>query len=75
MPRQAHALVQDAQNADFVHADPVNDDVRADQIGQLRRRQMIPAMVEPRAMTKQVKGVVDLVSYACIRAAPQVSPV
>jgi hypothetical protein len=35
---QAHALVKDANNGDTVRARPIDDDVRADEVGLMRGR-------------------------------------
>lgn len=58
----AHALVQDAHNANAVRSDAVDDDVGANQVSQVRRWQVVAAMTKLRIMADRRQRIVDLVA-------------
>ena len=59
---QTHALVQDAHDRDTALALTEYDHVRTDQIGQVRRRQIIAVMAELRVVAESLQRVIDLVA-------------
>lgn len=59
---QAHALMQDSGDADGISHGPVDDDVRADQVGQERRRKIVAAMADLRVVADRRQGVIKLVA-------------
>lgn len=62
MPGQAHALVQDADNADAVGVGTVDDDVSTDKISQMRGRQVIATMAKLRVVADRLERIVDFVA-------------
>lgn len=62
MPAQAHALVQDARDADPAGMLAKHDHVLADQTGQVRRRQVVASVTIVRVATDGPKRFVDLVA-------------
>ena len=62
--RQAHALMEDAHDADSARARAVDDDVRSDEVGKVCRRQVIAMVAGLRLVSDGLKRVIDLVSVA-----------
>lgn len=66
MPAQAYALVQDAHDADAdadaVGVGAIDDDVRADQVCPMCRRQVVAVMAKLRVVADRLERVVDLVA-------------
>jgi len=59
---QAHALVKDANDSDTVHACAIDDDVRSDEVGLMRGRQVVPLVAKLRIVANRSKSIVDLVT-------------
>ena len=62
IPGQAHALVQDAHDADAVGFGAVNNDMGTDQVSQMRRRQVVAVMAQLRVAADRLERVIDLVA-------------
>ena len=62
MPAQAHALVQDAHDADTACALAKHDHMRADRLSHVRCRQVVASMTKVRVATDSPKRFVDLVA-------------
>lgn len=77
MPRKAHALVQDPEHANalgmgLVGHGAVDDDVRADQVGLMRRRQVLAAVAELEIPRDGLERLLDLVEIRLdLRLAPR----
>ena len=61
MSAQAHALMQYARDADAVGAQAVDDDVGADKVSEVRRRQVVPAMTDLWVTADRLERVINLV--------------
>ncbi len=59
---QTHALVEYTHDGDAIPAHTVHDDVRANKVGVVRRRQVIPVMAELRIATDDLQCLIDLVA-------------
>ena len=62
MPGQAHALVQDADNANTVSVGTVDNDVSTDQVSQMRGRQVVATMAKLRVVADRLERIVDFVA-------------
>lgn len=61
MPGQTHALMQYSHDADAFPIQAVDDDMRANRVGPMRRRQIIPVVTKLRVETNRLEGDVDFV--------------
>lgn len=62
MLEHAHALMQDAYNANAAGADSVDDDVGADQISQVCRWQVLAAMAKLWIMADRGQRIINLIA-------------
>ena len=67
MLSHAHALMQDAHDADAVGVNPIDNNVGSDQIAPVCRWQIVPAVAKLRVASYGLQCIVDLVTLGACR--------